>query len=287
MHLDPRRLPDLGVAHFTAIDVEPLAFAAMAAEAGFAAIGLRLHPAFPGAPFYEIPSGSALMRDMRRRLADTGLRVHDIEFVTLIAGFDVTALTGMLDSAAELGAARISVCGDGGDRDGVVEALVSLCDAAAERSLAVDLEIMPWRSVGTLDAALDVLARADRPNAGLLVDALHLSRSGASPADLARCDPRLIRHVQLCDAVATRPDTDEELIREARGGRLLPGAGALPLLDLLAAAPDEASLSVEIPRADRPAREHLAATFASARRVLGESAERESRTAAARRAPSA
>ncbi|MFO1147578.1 MAG: TIM barrel protein [Alsobacter sp.] len=277
MRLDPNRLPGLGVAHFTAIDDEPLAFVTMAAESGFSAVGLRLHPAFPGAPFYEIPTGSSLMRDMRRRLADTGLRVYDIEFVTVTAGFDPASIAAMLDSAADLGASRISTCGDGADRDGLVQAFEALCDAAAERSLAVDLEVMPWRSVGSLADALDVLDRAGRPNAGLLVDALHLSRSAASPADLARCDPRLIRSVQLCDAVKSRPATKEDLIKEARGGRLLPGAGALPLHELIAVAPDEAALSVEVPKVNSPAQEHLNAAFEGAQRVLRASDSAENR----------
>lgn len=272
MRLDPNHLPGLGVAHFTAIDVEPLAFATMAAEAGFAAIGLRLHPAFPGAPFYEIPTGSSLMRDMRRRLDETGLRVYDIEFVTVTARFEPASVAAMLDSAAELGASRVSVCGDGADREGLIQAFASLCGAAAERSLAVDLEIMPWRSVGTLADALAVLDGAGCSNAGLLVDALHLSRSGASPVDLARCDLRLIRNVQLCDAVKARPATNDELIKEARGGRLLPGEGSLPLRDLIAVAPDEAALSVEIPRVNGPPEEHLAASFESVQRVLAASA---------------
>lgn len=45
----PVTLP-LGIAHFTTIDVPPLDFVALAAKVGFSSIGLRLHPAFQGAP---------------------------------------------------------------------------------------------------------------------------------------------------------------------------------------------------------------------------------------------
>jgi sugar phosphate isomerase/epimerase len=52
---------------------------------------------------------------------------------------------------------------------------------------------------------------------------------------------------QLCDAPMTRPDGTDALIAEARGGRLLPGDGELPLLNLLKALPEHTVLSVELP----------------------------------------
>src|SRR5713226_5145904 len=79
VNISPTSQPPLGIAHFTTIDVEPLAFVEMAARVGYTTVGLRLYPAFPGAPFYQIPVGSALMRSMRARLADAGLSVYDIE----------------------------------------------------------------------------------------------------------------------------------------------------------------------------------------------------------------
>ena len=77
------KTPPLGLAHFTAIDVPPLELVSLAARTGYSAIGLRLYPAFPGAPFYEIPAGSAASRAMQERLRGEGIRVYDIEFVTL------------------------------------------------------------------------------------------------------------------------------------------------------------------------------------------------------------
>jgi sugar phosphate isomerase/epimerase len=239
--------PPLGIAHFTVIEVPPVALVSLAARIGYAAIGLRLHPAFPGAPTYEIPLGSAVMHEMRRRLDGEGVRVHDIEFVTIDAGFDPLRLAPMLESASELGARRLSVCGDDPDRSRLVASFAALCDLAAQFDLGVDLECMAWRQVASLPDAVQVVADAGQPNGGALVDAIHLSRTGGSPRDLDGVPAGMVRHVQLCDASAARPTTTEAIIQEARSGRLLPGQGALPLHELLAAVPDGAALSVEVP----------------------------------------
>jgi sugar phosphate isomerase/epimerase len=73
----------------------------------------------------------------------------------------------------------------------------------------------------------------------VIVDALHLARSGGTPADVAALvarTPGRFPVVHLCDAPAVpRSDSPEALAEESREDRLLPGDGELPLLRLLAA----------------------------------------------------
>ena len=57
--------------------------------------------------------------------------------------------------------------------------------------------------------------------------------------------------------------------RRARGGRLLPGEGALPLRDLLTMAPSNARLSVEVPNAGLPAERNAKALFDMTMALLG------------------
>jgi sugar phosphate isomerase/epimerase len=268
VNITPTLLPPLGIAHFTTIDVEPLAFVEMAARIGYATVGLRLYPAFPGAPFYEIPVGSALMRSMRTRLANTGLSVYDIEFVTIDATFEIERLKPALDSAAELGARCISVCGDDPDRPRFVAAFAGLCDLAAGFGMGVDLEVMPWRQVGTIEDAVAVVRDSVRSNCGVLIDALHLLRSGGDPLELRTLPRPAIRSAQLCDAPAARPATTEGIIQEARAGRLLPGDGDLPLYRLLAELPDHTVLSVELPNAGHPPEQHARRAYEAAQRTL-------------------
>ena len=62
----------------------------------------------------------------------------------------------------------------------------------------------------------------------------------------------LFKYAQICDAVAAIPTESGDPIREARTGRLLPGEGALPLRDLVAALPAAIPLAIEAPvRAQR------------------------------------
>jgi sugar phosphate isomerase/epimerase len=262
----------LGIAHFTALDVAPLPFVEMAARIGYAAVGLRLHPAFPGSPFYEIPVGSTLMRAMRTALADSGLSVHDIEFVVIDAAFDPASLKPVLDSAAGLGARRLSVGGDDADDARLTAKFAAVCDLAANVGVGVDIEPMPWRTIGALPAAANVVREAGRANGAVLVDALHLSRSGGVPEDLRALPREAIRSVQLCDAPAARPATTDALIKEARGGRLLPGDGDLPLGRLLAALPDHAVLSVEVPNSGHPPELHARRAYEATRRIMAMSA---------------
>jgi sugar phosphate isomerase/epimerase len=270
--------PPLGLAHFTVLEVPPVDLVSLAARIGYAAIGLRLHPAFPGSPFYELPAGTAASRQMQNRLKDEGIRVYDIEFITIGEDFSARALTGVLDAANALGARRLSVCGDDPDRSRLIASFAALCDLAAEFGMGVDLECMAWRKVASFTDALDVVVAADRGNGGLLVDALHLSRTGGSPLDLRRAPVALIRSAQLCDAVAEQPATQEAIIKEARSGRLPPGRGALPLREVLAELPAGTTLSVEVPMdgsagPEQHARDNFEATqslFASIRQSVSQ-----------------
>ena len=153
----------------------------------------------------------------------------------------------MLASAAELGARCLSVCGDNPDPGRKVASFAALCELAAGFGMGVDLECMAWREVASFPAAVRVVEAAGRPNGGALVDAIHLLRTGGSPADLAGVPPQYIRSAQLCDAPSRRPATNEAIIQEARSGRLPPGNGELPLRELLAALPQDSAIGVEVP----------------------------------------
>ncbi|WP_060514208.1 sugar phosphate isomerase/epimerase family protein [Pseudomonas sp. NBRC 111132] len=248
----------LGVAHLTALELAPARLVREARRAGFSAVGLRLHPVIPGAQAYPVAPGSQALRELRAVMAGEGVRVTDIEFVSLTAQAQVADYQPLLAAGAELGALSLTVSGDDDDVARLTGNFAALCELARGHGLRVDLEFMRWRPVATLQQACTVVTGAGQDNGGVLVDALHLFRSGGQVADLAGVDPRLLRAVQLCDAPLLAP-VEELIIAEAREGRMLPGQGQLPLAALVAALPAQLCVSVEVPSAGVPAEQRLQA----------------------------
>ncbi|NIE77886.1 sugar phosphate isomerase/epimerase [Pantoea sp. Tr-811] len=257
----------LGVAHLTALDLAPVTLVREAARAGFGAVGLRLHPVMPGAQAYPQPVGSPAAQELQRVLVGEGVRVSDIEFVSLTPHLQVAECEALLAAGAELGADSLTVSGDDHDFARLSQTFASLCELASGYGLRVDLEFMRWRAVANLQQAVAVVAAAGQGNAGVLVDALHLFRSGGDAQAIAQVPPTYLRAVQLCDAPLLAPP-EGLIIPEAREGRLLPGQGELPLVALLDALPADVAVSVETPSALLASADRLPAAYWAASSFL-------------------
>jgi sugar phosphate isomerase/epimerase len=258
----------LGLAHLTALQLAPATLVTEAARAGFATVGLRFIPATIDGPAYPTHVGTEAHRALKRVLAGEGVRVSDIELVQLTPDIDISTLASRLEAGADLGARAVIASGDDPDRSRLTARFAELCRLAARFGLRVDLEFMRWRVIGNLPQAAAIIREAGQANGAILVDALHLTRSGGKASDLASLPDHWLRTAQLCDAVAEAPTTDAAIIAEAREGRLPPGDGALPLGALLEALPADTTLSVEMPMPALDARERIAAAFNATRRVL-------------------
>ena len=264
----PENVP-LSLAHLSELDVPPLQLVPLAAKAGFAAVGLRTSPASPGGIVYPL-STPAEQAEMRRRLADNGVKIAEVEMVPLTAMLRAADYKPMMETGAAIGASRLTV--GGGDTDDlslVAEKLAAMADLAQSFGLAVDLEFMPFRPVKTLSDAFEVVKRASHPNVHILIDVLHVFRSRSNIALFKSIDPALLGPVQLCDAPAQAPD---DLVAEARTRRLLPGHGELDLAALLGALPPGLAYGVEVPlasqRPDLDAGARLALLVQSTREYL-------------------
>jgi sugar phosphate isomerase/epimerase len=265
------RGPLLSLSHLTILDAAPPDLVLAAADAGFDAVGLRVRPA-GDEPAYPMIGDSAMMRETVIRLAGTGVQVLDVEVLRLRPDSRHRDALRILDAGARLGARHVLVIGNDPDEDRLVDRFAAVCEAAQQRGLRACLEFMIFSSVRTLTDASRVVDRAAHPAAAILVDALHLQRSGGTPADVARVPPDRLPYAQVCDgaAVPVRP-SEATALAEARTGRLLPGDGELPLRDLVCALPGDASLAVEAPvaaLANRPVAERAALARAALTRLL-------------------
>jgi sugar phosphate isomerase/epimerase len=232
--------------HLTVLEVGPPDLITLGADAGYQAVGVRLRAPVPGGIEYRLRPGTPAMRETVKRIADTGVEVFDIEVVLLTADIGARTYGEMFEAGAELGARRVCVNIDDADRARAIDQFAELCEMGARFNLAMDVEFMIFRAVATLGDAADVVSKANRTNGGILVDTLHLIRSGGSAALLAALDPKLVGSVQLCDAPLFRAP-ELSITDEARTDRLPPGEGELPLHDMLDALPASVPLAVEVP----------------------------------------
>ncbi len=228
----------LSLAAGTILDVDPATAVDVAADAGFASVGIW----FDAATWSD-----AVADEVRRRSVARGVSILDIEPVMLMPAGSGAVDHGdaIVDAALRVGARNVLVASRDTDDERVAQRLRELAerlDRSAADGVAevrIVLEFLPILGVRTLPQALAIIAAADHPRIGLLVDSLHLSRAGHLPAHLDGVAPRLMPYLQVCDAPAVPHDASiPALLHEALHARLLPGDGGLPIAALLAAVPD-------------------------------------------------
>jgi len=228
LSLSSRTLPEVG----------PAEMVSAAAAAGFEAAGM-----------WVVPDrwDAATTRIVRERLADTGIRVLDVEVLAITKDVPDDGLDRIVAIGAELGAQYALAIATEPDLARTADRFARLCERAAAAGMRACLEFMRFTAVPTLADALAVVRAAGHPTGAVLIDMLHLIRSGGGPDDLLGIDPALLPYTQLCDAPPAPPDEElGTLVDEALNGRVLPGDGGLPVAEILARLPADCSVSCEI-----------------------------------------
>ena len=262
----------ISLAALTVLELTPPEMVTCAAEAGFSHVGIRLLPATETEPQYDIVGDTAMLREVERSLAETGIRVLDVEIFRIQPGIRVADYEAAIATAARLGASELLVAGNDPVEARLIDTFAAFCDLAGRYGLGAGLEFMPWTDAKDLSQAARIVAATGRDNAGVLIDPFHLSRSRSRVEDIALIPPSRLRFMQFCDVPAAIPQTMDAILAEARSERLFPGDGGIDLPALLRAVPRDIPLSIEVPThtlartvgATERARRALAAT----RRVL-------------------
>jgi sugar phosphate isomerase/epimerase len=260
----------LSLAPLTINDAAPLELIDAAAAGGFDAVGLRIVGPPGTDPVTPIVGDAALIRAIKRSLAERGVDFFAATGIWLWPDLDVARLDRELATAAELGASWFLAAGYDPDAARLDDNFSRLCEAAATFGLKIAFEFMPYIETKTLAEAYRVVQRSGQPNAGILVDVLHLARSGGTPAEVAAIAPELIAYIQLCDAPREKP-AHLQLREESLRDRLYPGDGELWLTELMDALPRDVAIDLETPCArDRtlPAAERARRAGDATRRFL-------------------
>ncbi len=237
-------MPALSLAHIGFFDLTPPELVVCAAAAGFDAVNFTLNPSRPGAPQFPIRGDTAMAREARAALADTGLILSDVTSIPLRPESDPAAHEPLFAAAQFLGARSFVAVGQDPDHARLTDTYARLCEIAAPYGLTIDLEFMLYSQVRTIEEGLAIVRGSGQPNARLLIDCLHFSRAGSDPALIGQAERGLLAQMQLCDAPVASP---EDLPGEARGGRLPPGMGGLDLAAIMAQLPRDLDVSVEVP----------------------------------------
>ncbi|WP_107676425.1 sugar phosphate isomerase/epimerase [Agrobacterium sp. LAD9] len=236
----------ISVSHLTALDAPPEDFIRDAARAGFDAVGLRINPPAHTPDQWPVAGNTQRAKALRRIADDSGIAVLEVETFSIWPDFKLEALWPGLEAGAELGARFILSAGIDDEEGRLVENYGRLCEAASQFGLTVGFEFMPFRPMATLEQAVRILEAVNRPNARLLVDTLHLDRSGSGAGDLVGRARDLVGYVHLCDAAAEPPEP-ARFAEEARNARFYPGEGGLPLAELVETLPEDTAYSIEAP----------------------------------------
>jgi len=263
----------LSLHHLSMTEVDPVELVAIAHETGYQHVCLFTEvPAAYGGQF-PLARGAQTIAAIRRRLADAGVSVCNIDFFPLTPEVRVADYRQGLEAGAALGAQSATAVVNDTDDARAITNFAALCTLAREFALRIGLEFMPLSAVKTLAHAERIVRAAAQPNGAIALDPLHLVRGGGTPAEVQRLDPALVAYAQICDG---RAGVTENYLAEAVGDRAIPGDGEFPLRAYVEALPPGNPLSVEVPlnrlrdQGVSP-RERARRTLAGTRRVLAAS----------------
>ncbi len=242
---------EYSLAHLTVLGCPTPEMVYIAARAGYDYVSPRLiYMGLPGEPNYALADNPEMLRQTKRALATTGLKVHDIELARVYDDMHATKYLPAMEVAAELGARSMLSSIWTPEIEYAKEKFAQICDLAKPFGLTVDLEYLPISSVNTLAKACDMLRSVDRSNMGLMVDMHHFHRALDKPEYLDAVPREWFHFAHLCDAHGEIPTEHNEMTRILREERLYVGEGGIDIAAILNRLP-KMVYSIELPHLAR------------------------------------
>ena len=229
----------------------------------------------PGEHRHGFDEHPGSLRETRRALAETGVRLLDVEVVQIKEGIDPRAYLPALEATAELGGRFVLTNVYTPDRSAAQDGLArALRPGEAARP---DHRAGVRQLFGSPDArqTIEMVGACGRENAAVLIDTLHL-HSSREPLSAAwpTCRP-IVSTTSTCvtgRASFRRPPDD--LRRIAREERLFPGEGGIDVAGVLQRLPAGIVYAVEVQNPARAsalgAEAYARLAFEATRRYLAE-----------------
>jgi sugar phosphate isomerase/epimerase len=269
---------EVGIEYQTVLGYPPVEFVGLAADLGCRTISMKawtgLHSPYNpyGYEKFSLLDDVRLRRRMLGELDERGVTISLAEGFVVMPGTDLLDDLPSLDVMRELGARRANAVTMDPDLHRSFDQLAAFTEVAADRGMQTTLEFSKSLAIGDLGTALDAIRYVGRPDFKLLIDTMHVVRTGSTAADLAAVDSSLFGYVQLCDNTLEQRN---EVYRDDSSDRSAPGDGELPLVELLSALPEGLPIGVEAPMRTRAAegvsaRECARRAVEGARNVLAE-----------------
>ena len=218
-------------------EYDPLTVAQAAVAAGYTDAGLMIRP----------DDWDARQEDALLTLkADHNLGFLDVEVLWIPVGGELNDGHRLIvDVGTRLGADHVLVVSDEANPDVLAPALNEISAWCNGHSIRPMLEFLRITAVESLAQANELLAASHEHNFGVLLDSLHMARSGEL-FDLPRLEAASHPYIQLCDGLLECAEDQPSLLTDALDLRSAPGEGELPLGALLQALPADVALSLEV-----------------------------------------
>jgi sugar phosphate isomerase/epimerase len=202
-----------------------------AAAAGFSGVSIYAREHEPG---------------LRSLLDDLGLAVAEVDGpMAWLPGQQGDEPARFLDIAAELGARSCTVLDttlEPLDPGQAADAFGLLCDRAVPLGLVMHIEPFAWSGISTLAAATEIVARAGRPNGGIIFDTWHHVRG----PDHGVLDPASVSWIVAVQISDPAPEPLPRLPDDCMHNRRWPGEVSRSIVAELRALGCAAPLEVEM-----------------------------------------
>jgi sugar phosphate isomerase/epimerase len=242
-------MTELAIGFLNGFGLPPIEFVDLAADLGCRYISAVVQgaPLVPlGYPPFSLKDDLTLRSGVLAAMQHRGVTASLGDGFLVLPDTEIGSFGEDLAVLAELGVPRINVVSLDPDLHRTFDQFAALTELAAQHGIQTLVEPVPGLTVGDLPTALAARDHVGRPDFRLLIDTMHLVRSGSGAADLAAVDPEYIGYAQLNDTTL-QPRLDNYL-EEAMFERMVPGEGELPLIDILSVLPDDIVLEIEVPQ---------------------------------------